>query len=113
MLRTRPKGIPTPGYRLAKVHEIVLVSLPNSPGPSSFLFTVSEISFSQFSAMRFALIEAKAAIAHLAYNFKVEPCEKTPKKIILSKATTIRKPANGMWLKFTARENRNNGFVKL
>lgn len=63
--------------------------------------------------MRFALIEAKAAIAHLAYNFKVEPCDKTPKKIVLSKKTTIRKPADGMWLKFSPRENRTNGFVKL
>ncbi|CAG7700842.1 unnamed protein product, partial [Allacma fusca] len=28
-------------------------------------------------AMRFALTETKAAIAHLVYNFKIEPCEKT------------------------------------
>lgn len=28
--------------------------------------------------MRFALMEAKIAIAYLVYNFSIEPCESTP-----------------------------------
>ena len=58
---------------------------------------------SNLSAMRFALLEAKAAIAHLVYNFKVEPCQKTTIPFKQLRTTTIKKPADGMWLKFTAR----------
>ncbi|CAG7727547.1 unnamed protein product [Allacma fusca] len=55
-------------------------------------------------AMRFALTEAKAAIAHLVYNFKVEPSEKTQIPVKLSNKTTIKKPVDGMWLSFQSRD---------
>jgi cytochrome P450 len=64
-------------------------------------------------AMRFALMEAKAAIAHLVYNFKIEPSPKTEIPVKLSNKTTIKKPANGMWLRFHTRETTSEGFVKL
>ena len=57
-----------------------------------------------FPAMRFALMEAKAALAHLVFNFKIEPCARTPDKLKFKTWSTIRKPAGGMWLKFTPRQ---------
>jgi len=71
----------------------------------------------QFSAMRFAIIEAKAAICHLIHNFRLEPCSKTDIPFKKSGTSTILKPANGMWLKFQERDHANgevsNGFVKV
>jgi len=49
--------------------------------------------------MRFAQIEAKTVLAHLALNFKMEPTEKTPIPI---KLTLNMKPKN-LILKFTKR----------
>ncbi|CAG7702444.1 unnamed protein product [Allacma fusca] len=64
-------------------------------------------------AMRFALTEAKAAIAHLVYNFKIEPGTKTEIPLKISSKHTVKKPANGVWLKFQTRESTSEGFVKL
>ncbi|CAG7696128.1 unnamed protein product [Allacma fusca] len=52
-------------------------------------------------AMRFALTETKAAIAHLVYNFKIEPCEKT--QIPMTRSPKSGRPEN-CWLKFQPRK---------
>ncbi|CAG7833968.1 unnamed protein product [Allacma fusca] len=52
-------------------------------------------------AMRFALTETKAAIAHLVYNFKIEPCEKT--QIPMTRSPKSAKPEH-CWLKFQPRK---------
>ena len=52
---------------------------------------------------RFALTEAKSAIAHLVHNFRLEPCEKTDIPVKYNTKTEILKPANGMYLRFAAR----------
>jgi cytochrome P450 family 9 len=51
-------------------------------------------------AMRFALVETKAALAHLIYNFKIEPCEKTV--IPMTRDPKTAKPVS-CWLKFQPR----------
>jgi cytochrome P450 family 6 len=54
-------------------------------------------------AMRFALVEGKAAVAHLVLNFKLSPSSQT---LIPMKFSTkgLMKPANGMWLNLEARK---------
>ncbi|CAG7709903.1 unnamed protein product [Allacma fusca] len=52
-------------------------------------------------AMRFALAETKAAIAHLIYNFKIEPCEKT--QIPMTRSPKSGRPEN-CWLSFQPRK---------
>jgi cytochrome P450 len=56
-------------------------------------------------AMRFALVETKAALAHLIYNFKIEPCAKTVIPMIRDRKTT--KPVS-CWLKFQPRMSNAN-----
>ena len=74
------------------------------------MYNLRKIFISFLTAMRFALLEAKAAIAHLVRSFKLEPCQKTDIPFKQSSKTTAKKPANGMWLKFTPR-NIGNGQV--
>ncbi|CAL8117832.1 unnamed protein product [Orchesella dallaii] len=52
--------------------------------------------------MRFALIEVKAVIATLVYNFKLEPGTNTEIPVKMSNSSTL-KPENGMWLKISPR----------
>jgi len=54
--------------------------------------------------MRFARLEAKAALAHLMLKFKLEPTTRTtiPMKFE-SGGSGIVKPLDGMWLKVTPR----------
>lgn len=48
-------------------------------------------------ANRFAIIEGKAAVAHLVLNFKLSPGKKTQIPVKFS-TKGIFKPENGMWL---------------
>jgi len=54
-------------------------------------------------AMRFALMEGKAAVAHLVLNFKLSPGKRTH---IPMKFTTkgFLKPEGGMWLQLEPRK---------
>lgn len=52
--------------------------------------------------MRFALMEAKAAIAHMVHNFDFAPCKKTHIPMVFSKSGNL-KPVDGMWLNVRAR----------
>lgn len=51
--------------------------------------------------MRFALIEAKAVIAHLVHNFKLEPCKKTLIPMEFSSDLNLKPKDGQMWLKVT------------
>jgi cytochrome P450 len=53
-------------------------------------------------AMRFALMEGKACLAHLFHKFKIEPSSKTMIPLKYSKSAAF-KPEGGMWLKITPR----------
>jgi cytochrome P450 len=53
-------------------------------------------------AMRFALVEAKTAIAHLVHSFRLEPSAKTPIPVTFLRGTTL-KPTGGMWLNVKSR----------
>lgn len=51
--------------------------------------------------MRFALIEAKAAIAQLVYNFKLEPCSRTFIPMKFGNDLNLKPKDGQMWLKVT------------
>ncbi len=53
-------------------------------------------------AQRFALMEAKTAIAYLVLAFKIEVCSKTDIPMVFGTNGNL-KPANGMWLKLSPR----------
>jgi len=53
-------------------------------------------------AMRFALVEGKAALAHLVLKFRLEPSASTTIPLKFASKLAL-KPENGLWLKITAR----------
>lgn len=52
--------------------------------------------------MRFALMEAKIAIAYLVHNFVIEPCENTPVPVKIDPNIGTR-PVVDLELRFRAR----------
>jgi cytochrome P450 len=54
-----------------------------------------------FQGMRFALIEAKVAVAYLVHYFKIEPTAKTP--IPVKTDSGMNRPVSDLELKFTLR----------
>ena len=53
-------------------------------------------------AMRFALVEGKAALAHLVLKFHLEPSSTTTIPLKFASKLAL-KPENGLWLKIVAR----------
>ena len=57
-----------------------------------------------FKGSRFALVEARVALAKLILEFKYEPCEKTDTRLKISRKSFNRKPAGNVWLRVTPRQ---------
>jgi hypothetical protein len=83
------------GPEIASVSPFEIICGYNSvPIPFALLFILV--------AMRFALVEGKAAIAHLILNFKLSPSNQTQIPMKFS-TKGLMKPENGMWLNLEAR----------
>lgn len=54
--------------------------------------------------VRFALLEAKIALAKLLMKYRLVPCERTEEKLTLSVPTVTLNPKNGVWLRAEKRE---------
>lgn len=54
--------------------------------------------------IRFAMLEAKIALAKLLMNYRLVPCERTEEKLTLSVPTVTLNPKSGVWLKAEKRE---------
>lgn len=55
--------------------------------------------------MRFALIEAKVAIAYFAYYFQIEPTEKTPIPVQIDTKVGLNRPIADLELRFNPRNH--------
>ncbi len=58
-----------------------------------------------FAGMRFALMEAKVAIAYFAYYFLIEPTENTPIPVKIDTKVGINRPIADLELRFTPRSH--------
>ena len=53
--------------------------------------------------MRFALLEAKMALASIVRGFELVPCPQTPEKVTLDPASMIATPKEEIWIKLKRR----------
>ena len=53
---------------------------------------------------RFALLQLKVAMFKLLANYKVVPCDRTPKKLVMDNSSAQLLPKGGMWVKIVHRE---------